>query len=213
MKIIGEDENGDLSVKGKNMVTNMDKDIEDERRDLSMKGKNMISDMDKYMEDEIGDSSVKEKNMMTDMNDDMEDEDSYVIAFGSMPEFMSITFISVIQYHLTPRAMYEDTHDMVEEIMKNAILESEKINKEKTLWDQNQGTCNIGERDNDVDDDLNDTTVSQHNIRDQVGSVLSINILDPKVIRAKGSGKRIGRNCRTCHEKGHDSRICSKRKK
>ncbi|KAF8406970.1 hypothetical protein HHK36_006091 [Tetracentron sinense] len=110
-------------------------------------------------------------------------------------------------------AMYERTHDIVEKIITNGILESEKINREEGLQDKNQGISNIGERDIDVGDDLNVTTVSQHNIRDQAEPTSSITIVDPKIIRAKGSGKRIGRKCRTCHEIGHDSPICSKRKK
>ncbi|KAF8405877.1 hypothetical protein HHK36_007955 [Tetracentron sinense] len=90
-------------------------------------------------------------------------------------------------------AMNEHGNDMVEEVLKNVILEFEKINREEALQDKNQEISNIGERDIDVGDDVNVTTVSQHNTRDQPRPASSITILDPNVIRAKGSGKRIGR--------------------
>ncbi|KAF8394781.1 hypothetical protein HHK36_018717 [Tetracentron sinense] len=150
MKIVGEDETGDLSVKGKNIVSDMDKDMEDETEDLSVKGKNMVTGMD----------------------DDMEDEDSYVIVYGSMLARARIDYfhfgdaISFDTTYKKNKAMYECSNDMVEEVMKNVILEVEKINREEALQDKNQGISNIGERDIDVGDDVNVTTVSQHNIRD-----------------------------------------------
>ncbi|KAF8389595.1 hypothetical protein HHK36_024113 [Tetracentron sinense] len=86
-------------------------------------------------------------------------------------------------------------------------LESEKINKEEEAHKANKQEAS-GVEDVDISDSVDiNASINEEHIGHN-GSSQTISILDPKLVKTKGSGKRISCVCRICKKPKHDSCNC-----